>query len=53
MKAYLSKAILATIRSKDLGAPGTASSGVIASVLSDGQITHSLFKILPIGPNTR
>lgn len=44
-KTYLYKSILATIRSKNLIALATASSGVAASILPNGRTAHSRFKI--------
>ncbi|XP_040989063.1 ATP-dependent DNA helicase PIF2-like [Juglans microcarpa x Juglans regia] len=44
-KTFLYKALLATIRSKNMIALAVASSGVVASILPGGQTTHSRFKI--------
>ncbi|KAG6687927.1 hypothetical protein I3842_11G098700, partial [Carya illinoinensis] len=49
-KTFLYKALLAEIRSKDLIAIATASSGVAASILPGGRTTHSRFKI-PLDSN--
>ncbi|XP_062100814.1 uncharacterized protein LOC133806740 [Humulus lupulus] len=47
-KTFLYTAILATLRSRNLVALATASSGVAASILPGGRTTHSRFK-LPLG----
>ncbi|XP_041021212.1 ATP-dependent DNA helicase PIF2-like [Juglans microcarpa x Juglans regia] len=44
-KTFLYKALLATIRSKNMIALATASSGVAASILPGGRTAHSRFKI--------
>ncbi|XP_042962393.1 uncharacterized protein LOC122296655 [Carya illinoinensis] len=44
-KTFLYKALLATIRKKQLIALATASSGVAASILPGGRTAHSRFKI--------
>ncbi|KAG7952067.1 hypothetical protein I3843_12G040700 [Carya illinoinensis] len=49
-KTFLYKALLAEIRSKDLIAIATASSGVAASILPGGRTSHSRFKI-PLDSN--
>ncbi|KAG6620484.1 hypothetical protein I3842_Q066400 [Carya illinoinensis] len=45
-KTFLYKALLATIRTKQLIALATASSGVATSILPGGRTVHSRFKIL-------
>ncbi|KAG7992318.1 hypothetical protein I3843_02G121700 [Carya illinoinensis] len=45
-KTFLYKALLATIRTKQLIALATASSGVATSILPGGRTAHSRFKIL-------
>ncbi|KAG6646090.1 hypothetical protein CIPAW_08G169300 [Carya illinoinensis] len=49
-KTFLYKALLAEIRSKDLIAIATASSGVAASILPGGRTAHSRFK-MPLDSN--
>ncbi|KAG7985545.1 hypothetical protein I3843_03G030800 [Carya illinoinensis] len=49
-KTFLYKALLATIRTKQLIALATASSGVAASILPGGRTAHSRFKI-PLDTN--
>ena len=44
-KTYLYRAILNTVRSKNLIALATAFSGIAASILPRGQTAHSKFKI--------
>ncbi|XP_035544174.1 uncharacterized protein LOC118347928 [Juglans regia] len=44
-KTFLYKALLATVRSRNLIALATASSGVAASILPGGRTAHSRFKI--------
>ncbi|XP_062113696.1 uncharacterized protein LOC133824737 [Humulus lupulus] len=44
-KTFLYKALLATVRSRNLVALATASSGVAASILPGGRIAHSRFKL--------
>ncbi|XP_035541237.1 uncharacterized protein LOC118344509 [Juglans regia] len=44
-KTFLYKALLATVRSRNLIALATASSGVTASILPGGRTAHSRFKI--------
>nr|XP_009794570.1 PREDICTED: uncharacterized protein LOC104241324 [Nicotiana sylvestris] len=43
-KTFLYRALLATVRSKGFVALATATSGVAASILSDGRTAHSHFK---------
>ncbi|KAM6543360.1 hypothetical protein CsatB_007807 [Cannabis sativa] len=49
-KTFLYRALLATVRSRNLVALATASSGVAASILSGGRTAHSRFK-LPLDAN--
>ncbi|XP_041007529.1 uncharacterized protein LOC121252111 [Juglans microcarpa x Juglans regia] len=44
-KTFLYKALLATVRSRNLIALATASSGIAASILPGGRTAHSRFKI--------
>ncbi|XP_073138699.1 uncharacterized protein [Henckelia pumila] len=44
-KTYLYRAILATVRSREIIALATATSGVAASILPSGRTAHSRFKI--------
>ncbi|KAM6547757.1 hypothetical protein CsatB_019433 [Cannabis sativa] len=49
-KTFLYRALLATVRSRNLVALATASSGVAASILPGGRTAHSRFK-LPLDAN--
>ena len=44
-KTYLYKALLAKVRSMNLIAVATATSGIVASIMPGGRTAHSRFKI--------
>ena len=47
-KTYLYKALLAKVRSMDMIAVATATSGIAASIMHDGPTAHSRFRMIPI-----
>jgi hypothetical protein len=52
-KTYLYKALIAKVRSMNLIAIATASSGIAASIMPGGRTAHSRFKIpIKLGNNT-